>query len=74
MTLETEKQKCNRKLEKAQKALADAMWHKKKKDHDHIVEAGLALGGSIISEQPIIQRDAKTIQNLNNAIRTSIKR
>lgn len=33
MVLETERQKCNRKLEKAEKALADAMWRKKKKEH-----------------------------------------
>lgn len=61
MVSETESHKISRKLERAQKALADAMWRKKKQDHLENVEAGLSLASSIISEQPIRQTDAKAI-------------
>lgn len=61
MVSETESHKISRKLERAQKALADAMWRKKKQDQLENVEAGLSLASSIISEQPIKQANAKDI-------------
>lgn len=59
MVSETESHKITRKLERAQKALADAMWRKKKQDQLENVEAGLSLASSVISEQPIKQATAK---------------
>eukprot|EP00597_Dinobryon_sp_UTEXLB2267_P014618 CAMPEP_0170123464 /NCGR_PEP_ID=MMETSP0020_2-20130122/17500_1 /TAXON_ID=98059 /ORGANISM="Dinobryon sp., Strain UTEXLB2267" /LENGTH=630 /DNA_ID=CAMNT_0010355017 /DNA_START=34 /DNA_END=1926 /DNA_ORIENTATION=+ len=61
MVSETESHKISRKLERAQKALADAMWRKKKQDQLENVEAGLSLASSIISEQPIKQADPKDV-------------
>lgn len=55
MLLETEKQKSNRKLELAQKALNDARWRKKKEAIAQNVEDGLTLPPSTISEQIIVQ-------------------
>ena len=50
MVFQSEKSKAIRSLEKAQKALADAQWRRKKQELAEHVESGLSLGGSEISD------------------------
>ena len=59
MILEIEKRKISRGLVLAKKALADAMWRKKKEQVAQNQEAGLSLAASSISEQSIIHADDK---------------
>ena len=61
MILEIEKRKLARNLEQSKKALADAMWRKKKEKAVANQEAGLTLATSAISEQPIYQADEASV-------------
>lgn len=61
MILEIEKRKLARSLEQSKKALADAMWRKKKEKAAANQEAGLTLATSAISEQPIYQADDDSV-------------
>lgn len=63
MLLEVERQKANRRLDKASKQLADARWRKKKKSQLQDVEQGLSFPPSEIAENKILQADEKTIQS-----------
>lgn len=71
MILQTDKNKRARQLDKAMKALSDAMWRKKKQEHMDNVDAGLSLAGSVISEKPIVQTDAATVASLGSIYKTS---
>jgi len=62
MLLEVERQKSNRNLEKAQKALTDARWRKKKQAQKHDADAGISFPVSEISEACIKHTDASTIE------------
>ncbi|RYH06246.1 hypothetical protein EON65_43090, partial [archaeon] len=53
MLLEVERQKCNRKFEKAQKELTNAKWRKKKAMQAEEAEAGVTFQVSEIAEAPI---------------------
>eukprot|EP00981_Chlorochromonas_danica_P012591 scaffold5186_cov179-Ochromonas_danica.AAC.1 len=63
MLLEVEKQKAARKLEKAQKNLADARWKKKKAAMAAImdIEGGISLAHSTISDGPIYHHGEEKI-------------
>lgn len=71
MILQTDKNKRARQLDKAMKALSDAMWRKKKQEHLDNVDAGLSLAGSVISEKPIVHTDAATVASLGSIYKTS---
>eukprot|EP01038_Epipyxis_sp_PR26KG_P006577 gene6577-9043_t len=66
MVLESEKQKSQRKLEQATKSLSDAMWRKKKQEHQVNVEAGLSLEASSIADSRIIHTDQESIDLAND--------
>lgn len=62
MLLQVEKQKYNRRLEKAQKALADARWRKKKADQAQDAENGLSFPVSEIADKHIVRKDDATVK------------
>lgn len=67
MLLEVEKQKSIRRLEKAQKALADARWRKKKATQLQDSESGLSFPISEIADGHITQADEATVDRMMNA-------
>lgn len=71
MILEIEKRKLARSLEQSKKALADAMWRKKKEKAAANQEAGLTLATSAISEQPIYQADDHSVAESMNLHKTT---
>lgn len=74
MIFEIERQKCNRTLEKAQKALSDAMWKKKKQKDQENIDSGISFLPSSISEGPIFHSDEKTVATANDIYKTSYNR
>ena len=74
MVLETEKQKCNRALEKAEKTLATAIWRKKNEEHQQNIELGLSIGGSEISEQVLVHNDAASVASFDSTYQTPYSR
>ena len=71
MVFQSEKSKAIRSLEKAQKALADAQWRRKKQELADNVESGLSLGGSEISDGRITRVDSDTVSLVSNIHSTS---
>jgi hypothetical protein len=71
MILQTDKNKRLRQLDKANKALSDAMWRKKKKEQQDNADAGLSLASSVISDNPIKHTDAATVASLGSIYKTS---
>ena len=71
MVFQSEKSKAIRSLEKAQKALADAQWRRKKQELAEHVESGLSLGGSEISDGRITRLDSETVSVVSNIHSTS---
>lgn len=76
MLLEVEKQKWNRKLEKAQKSLADARWKKKKATLEAASEreGAINLGHSVISDGPILQCDESVVSAAGDVSSTDYSR
>ncbi len=70
MLLEVERQKANRRLEKAQKELTNARWKKKKQAQAQDAEAGISLPVSEISESKIIHRDTSFVSKMSDVFQT----
>jgi outer membrane murein-binding lipoprotein Lpp len=74
MLIEIERQKANRRLDKASKQLSGARWRKKKQSQMQDVESGLTLPASAISENKILHADDATIQKQLNIYQTPLSR
>lgn len=73
MLLELERQKANRRLEKAQKSLTDARWKKKKKAQQQDADAGITLQPSAISESSIIHASSSVVSKSIGLYETDYK-
>jgi hypothetical protein len=72
--MEVERQKANRRLEKSLKELTNARWKKKKQSQQLESENGMSLPVSLISETPIVHRDAQFIADISDISNTDKNR
>lgn len=71
MLLEVERQKCNRSLEKAQKALSDTRWKKKKETQAQDAESGLSFPVSEIADARIKHTDSASVKSSLDVYKTN---